>query len=95
MHVCAHDITMLVQCLLSMTQMIANMIPTRLSPLLREPQLRHLICEGLVDRVLVPALFQQRGQLLPQPLVLIIQICSTQSTVNMPADITTVLLQTG
>ncbi len=81
-----------------MSQRIANSrcgVPTRLSPLLLEPQLRHLSDEGLVDRLLVPALLQQRGQLLPQLLILIIQICSTQSTVNMAVDITTVLLQTG
>ena len=70
-------------------------LPTRLSPLLLEPQLRQLICEGLVDRVLMPALLQQRGQFLPQLLILIVQICSTQSTVHMAVDITTVLLQTG
>ena len=69
-------------------------VPTRLSPLLLESQLRHLSDEGLVDRLLLPALLQQRGQLLPQLLILVIQICSTRSTVNVAVDITTVLLQT-
>ena len=80
-----------------MPQGIANTrseVPTRVSPVLLESQLRHLSDERLINRLLVPALLQQRGQLLPQLLILIIQICSSLN-LRWAVHITTVLRQTG